>query len=329
MERTSNHREKVVGELRFHPNALAATRKNGRSRIPAAGANLNRKYRPSVSVVIPTLNEAQNLPLVLPYLPMEWIDEVILVDGHSTDGTVEVARQLLPSIKVILETKRGKGAAMWAGYKAASSDVVVLLDADGSHDPREIPRYVEALMQGADMVKGSRFAPGGGTTDMPRIRKLGNGAFVFLTNLLFGNAWTDLCYGYHAFWKHCLNVLDLEEASGFEIDTALYLQAVRKQLRVIEVPSFEGYRFHGVGKLRTIPDGWRVLKTIQKEWLRAVKHPVKDSYVGFRGYNPATLESIFSSPAQTSDNVVQLRPSKTSAQAHQQAQATGWERITT
>ncbi|HUG33944.1 MAG TPA: glycosyltransferase family 2 protein, partial [Anaerolineales bacterium] len=120
--------------------------------------------RPTVSVIIPTLNEAKNLPLVLPYLPMNWIDEVILVDGRSTDNTVEVAKQLLPSIKVMLEKRKGKGIAMRTGYESSFGDILVVLDADGSNDPREIPRYVTALLEGADFVKGSRFAPGGGTT---------------------------------------------------------------------------------------------------------------------------------------------------------------------
>src|SRR5512136_971187 len=138
--------------------------------------------RPAVSVVIPTLNEAHNLPLVLPYLPLNWIDEVILVDGRSTDGTVEVARKMLPSIRVVMEEKPGKGAALLAGYRVSSGDIIIVVDADGSNDPREIPRFIEMLKEGADFVKGSRFAPGGGTSDMPRLRRFGNAAFVLMAN---------------------------------------------------------------------------------------------------------------------------------------------------
>ncbi|MHB8855356.1 MAG: glycosyltransferase [Bellilinea sp.] len=258
------------------------------------------RQRPRVSVIIPTLNEAKNLPLVLPYLPIAWIDEVILVDGRSTDNTVEVAHTLLPTIKVVMEHKKGKGAAMNAGYRAATGEILIVVDADGSNDPREIPRFVQALMMGADMVKGSRFAHGAGTTDMPFIRQLGNSFFTITCNVLFGTHWTDLCYGYHAFWRHCLEVVDVSDTPGFEIDTALYLRAAREQLHVTEVPSFEGYRFFGVGKLQTIPDGWRVLKTIVRERLKKRPTPESNRYLGFRGLKPvldyAGTPNIISAP---------------------------------
>lgn len=248
--------------------------------------------KPTVSVIIPTLNEAKNLPLILPYLPMDWVDEVILVDGRSTDGTVEIAQQILPSVKVVLEKKKGKGAAMYAGYQAASSDILLVMDADGSNDPREIPRYIKPLLEGADFVKGSRFAPGGGTTDMSRVRKFGNGTFVLLSNMLFGTSFSDLCYGYHAFWRYCLDNLQLADINGFEIDTVLYLQALRRKMRIVEVPSFEGYRFYGEGKLQTIPDGVRVLKTIFLEWVAGMKEKQPDLYLGFRGIVPNPSNSF-------------------------------------
>jgi hypothetical protein len=177
--------------------------------------------------------------------------------------------------------------ALRAGFSAAKGDIIVTLDADGSHDPREIPRMIQALMEGADFVKGSRFTPGGGTTDMPIIRKMGNWALGTVANALFNGMYTDLCYGYHAFWRYCLDVIYCSQASGFEIDTAIYVRLLRARLRVVEVPSFEGYRFYGVGKLQTIPDGWRVLKTIFREWADSLqKDGDSENFLGFRGYRP-------------------------------------------
>lgn len=247
--------------------------------------------RVSVSVIIPTLNEAINLPLVLPFIPLDEVDEVILVDGRSKDGTVSIAKQLLPSIKVVLEEGPGKGLALRRGYEAATGDILIVLDADGSNDPREIPRFIRALLEGADFVKGSRFAPQGGTTDMPRIRKLGNGVFVKIANLLFDSTFSDLCYGYHAFWRYCLDVFDIADVDGFEIDTAIYLQALRNHLRIVDIPSFEGYRFYGSGKLQTIPDGWRVLKTIWHEWRQKSCKEACILERGFRGVKPRLLSA--------------------------------------
>jgi CheY-like chemotaxis protein len=248
---------------------------------------LERQRRPlTVSVVIPTYNEAENLPLVLPYLPMEGIDEVILVDGRSSDGTVDVAKRLMPSIKVLFEPTPGKGAALRSGYRAASGDIIIGMDADGSHDPREIPRIVRALLEGADFVKASRFAPQGGTTDMPRYRRMGNAAFVHLANLLFGCTFTDITYGYHAFWRNCLDEIQFDDIDGFDFEIAFYLRAVRERLRIVEVASFEGYRFSGMGKLKTIPDGWLILMRILREWEAGMRSPNRNPYRGFRGAHP-------------------------------------------
>lgn len=245
---------------------------------------VHRDY--TVSLIIPTLNEAKNIPLVFAYIPFEWVDEIILVDGRSTDNTVEIARYLLPDIKVVLESEPGKGAALQAGYRAAHGDILIVMDADGSNDPREIPRFISALQQGADFAKGSRFAPQGGTTDMERLRQFGNWGFVKLTNILFSTQFTDLLYGYHAFWRYCLDSIELSGINGFEIDAYLYLRAVRAKLRIVDVPSFEGYRFHGDGKLKTFPDGWRVLKTILREWLDSQKSNPDNDFKGFRSVLP-------------------------------------------
>lgn len=216
-----------------------------------------------VSVVIPAWNEAENLPHVLPRIP-SWVHEVILVDGHSVDDTIAVARQLLPTIRIVTQEGRGKGAALRSGFAAATGEIIVMLDADGSTDPGEIPAFVGALLCGADFAKGSRFLQGGGTTDMPHHRRLGNAAFVHAVRLLFGGRYSDLCYGYNAFWTRVLPQLQLN-GDGFEIETMMNVRALRVGLKVAEVPSFEAPRVYGEGRLRTFPDGWRVLKTIYRE----------------------------------------------------------------
>lgn len=217
-----------------------------------------------ISVVIPAYNEVNNLPHVLPRVPA-WVHEVILVDDHSTDGTATVARELLPTVRVV-ETRRGrgKGAALQTGFAAAAGEIVVTFDADGSSDPAEIPIFVAPLLAGADYAKGSRFVHGGGTSDMPWHRVLGNAIFVFMVRRIYGGRFTDLCYGYNAFWTRVMPLLRLD-GDGFEIETMMNIRALRQGLTIVEVPSFEAARIHGVGHLQTLPDGWRVLKTIWHE----------------------------------------------------------------
>jgi glycosyltransferase involved in cell wall biosynthesis len=238
---------------------------------------------PRVSVIIPALNEARNLPYVFERLP-EGLFEVVLVDGDSTDGTVEVARALRPDIRVVRQNRRGKGNALACGFAASRGDIIVMIDADGSTDPREIPAFVAALLAGADYAKGSRFIAGGGSTDITRVRRAGNFGLNLLTNALNGTRFSDLCYGYNAFWRHCLPALALDAAldtgdranalqwgDGFEIETIINVRVARAGLRMTEVPSFERPRLHGESNLNAVRDGLRVLRTIARERLRRPK----------------------------------------------------------
>jgi glycosyltransferase involved in cell wall biosynthesis len=219
-----------------------------------------------ISVVIPALNEARNLQFVLPYIP-SIVDEVILVDGNSTDDTALVAQKLLPTIRIIEQAGKGKGNALKAGFAACTGDIIVMLDADGSANPGEIPLFVEALKGGSDFAKGSRFIQGGGSRDITWLRSLGNYALSKCVNFFFLARFSDLCYGYNAFWRHCLDYVEID-CDGFEIETLLNLRVHQARLRIIEIPSFEYRRVHGESKLHTFRDGWRVLKAIMKERIK-------------------------------------------------------------
>jgi len=189
---------------------------------------------------------------------------VILVDGHSTDHTIDVARAMRPDIRVVTQTDHGKGNALACGFAMCRGDIIVMLDADGSTDPAEIPVFVEALIEGADFVKGSRYMEGGGSEDLTHVRRLGNSMLTGTVNALFNVQYTDLCYGYMAFWRRCLPLLTVD-CTGFEVETQLTLRAARAGLTVAEVPSVERNRISGESNLRPIHDGLRVLRTIADE----------------------------------------------------------------
>lgn len=235
---------------------------------------------PPVSVVIPAMNEAENLPYVFKSLP-DWIHEVVLVDGNSTDDTVAVARGLRPDVVVVPQQGKGKGDALISGFAACTGDIIVMVDADGSADGEEIVAYVSALVGGADFAKGSRFANGGGTDDMTPLRKLGNRVLTAVVNAKFGARYTDLCYGYNAFWRHCLDHLALD-CEGFEVETLMNIRVARAGLRVQEIPSHEYERIHGTSNLRAVRDGFRVLSVILSErgGRRARRRPTRAALIG-------------------------------------------------
>jgi glycosyltransferase involved in cell wall biosynthesis len=216
-----------------------------------------------VSVVIPTLNEAKNLPHVFARLP-EGLHQLIIVDGRSTDDTVAVARRLRPDAEIVLQTGKGKGDALACGFRACTGEIIVMLDADGSTDPAEIPLFVSLLSDGADFAKGSRFMRGGGSTDITPARRLGNQVLNLAVNVLYRTRYTDLCYGYNAFHRRCLDRL-VVDCAGFEVETLINIRVAKLGLTVAEVPSFEADRIHGVSKLNTFRDGFRVLRVIVKE----------------------------------------------------------------
>ncbi len=233
-----------------------------------------RTAAPRVSVVIPTYNEARNLPHVFSRLPAD-LHEVVVVDGRSVDDTIEVARTLRPDVRIVRQNRRGKGNAMACGFAAVTGDIVVMLDADGSADGQEIERFVAALTAGADFAKGTRFAGDGGSSDITGLRAWGNRWLNRIANVLFGTRYTDLCYGYNAFWTHCLPSLDLDAGTecgdvqrwgdGFEIETIINTRMAKAGMQITEVPSYEHPRLHGTSNLDTWRDGFRVLRALVVE----------------------------------------------------------------
>lgn len=284
--------------LGMEPRIDTRTAERSAEETPTSiGADADQ-YEPRVSVIIPAMNEEMNIRQVLEMVP-SWVHEVVLVDGYSTDGTAQAAREVWPNHHVVVkerrrvedrrgasragardrrgvgralrlvgQPRRGKGDALKTGIAAATGDIVVLIDADGSTDPREIGRFVQTLRNGADFAKGSRFLKGAGTDDMSFDRKLGNGALVLLANVLFGTRYTDITYGYNALWKRHAGALALE-IDGWANEIISNIRIVRHGLKVVEVPSFERPRIAGEAKLQGVYlVGWRILRAILAERFR-------------------------------------------------------------
>ncbi|CAL9635646.1 hypothetical protein SUDANB108_06225 [Streptomyces sp. enrichment culture] len=245
------------------PSRVAPRPSSQRPAHPLRRAEDRPPPRATVSLVVPARDEARNIPWVFEQIP-DCVDEVILVDGDSRDATVHMARHCLPAVRHVRQSGPGKGNALRTGFLAATCDYIVMLDADGSMTPAEIPHYLHFLDNGYDFVKGSRFIAGGGSLDITRVRRLGNRTLLAAANHLYHTSLTDLCYGFCAFRRSFLDDLDLH-SSGFEIETEMITHALRSGLRIAEVPSLESPRRSGRSHLHALSDGRRVLRVLLSE----------------------------------------------------------------
>ncbi|CAG0998701.1 dolichol-phosphate mannosyltransferase [Methanosarcinales archaeon] len=225
-----------------------------------------KKQMKKISVVIPTMNESKNIKEVFSNIP-DFVDEIVVVDGNSTDGTREEIKKYRSDTKIITEQPSGKGAAMKTGFEMATGDLIIMMDADGSHDPGEIPLLLDPILDGFDVAKGSRLLPGGGSADFTPFRRLGNKIFVSMVNTLYSTNYTDLCYGYRAFKKEALDRIYCS-SNGFEIETEQSILMKKAGLKIKEVPSFEAKRKNGNSNLNSIRDGFKILNVILKEYLK-------------------------------------------------------------
>lgn len=292
----------------------SGVRRLGRSKF------LTGEVQPKISLVIPAKNEALNLPWVLERIP-ETVSEVLLIDGNSTDDTVEVTKRLRPDAIILNQRANGKGSALATGLLAATGDIIVMIDADGSMDPIEIHGLVGSLLSGADVVKSSRYVAGGGSDDISHLRNFGNQGLRLVSKILFGHDWSELAYGYAAFWKDVIPSLHLEPiiekgnptskkeyGRGFEIETLLFTRAHKIGLKVSEVFSFEYPRIHGVSNLSTFKDGWRVLTCMFREKFATLpRNPVKVSPVMIVGSGSKFLSGISHYTAHLSNAFSQSR----------------------
>ena len=218
-----------------------------------------------VTALICTRDEAENLPHVLPLIP-DFIDEVLMIDGHSIDETVAVARRLRPDIRALQQPGTGKGVALRYGVEQATGDIIVTLDADGETDPHELPRFLDALLAGGDFIKGSRFRDGWG--NKPPHRVFGNWVIARTCNLLYGTRFTDVCCGYNAFWRRMTDEVDIWAADGWNYEPLIVARLLRagRDVRELGYP-YQG-RLSGDSKLPNWRQGLGAVWVLARERVR-------------------------------------------------------------
>jgi len=229
-----------------------------------------KQVKPKISVVIPTLNEESTIAEIIegckPYA-----DEIIVVDGHSQDRTREVAERL--GVKVILDNKRGKGEALRYAVDFVSGDIIVFIDADGSHDPRDIPKLVEPIIKDeADHVSGSRLI--GGSSELHGgfdecFRLMGSSFITACINWRFKVRLSESQNGFRAIKTHVIKQLGLKE-NITTIEQEMIMKTLKKGFRMAEVPSHEHERKMGYSKI-----------SIRKVWFRYVYSLIKYLFFTF------------------------------------------------
>jgi len=221
-----------------------------------------------VTVVIPALNEAKNIASVIRELKHLGFSDILVIDGNSQDETARIAKEL--GVNLMFQNGHGKGTALRQvfSYGGLKGNVVVMMDADGSMNPKELFSFVDALGPHVDLVKGSRFMCGGYSQDMTFARRVGNLLFVALTNLLMRTNYTDLCYGYAAFRREAVERLyPCLTSTNFEIEAEIFTKSKKLRLNVVEVPSIEMRRKSGKSNLKAVKDGFLILRTIFREFI--------------------------------------------------------------
>lgn len=217
----------------------------------------------SVAIIIPTKNEVEGVKKVLPKLNKEWANEIVLVDGNSTDGTVEEATK--QGFKVINQKDKGAGNAMRLGVKNTNSDFVMFFSPDGNHVPEDIPRLIEKIKEGYDMVNLSRFGKNSSSQDASDYfyGYFGNNMFTFLVNTFFGGSYTDSLNGFRIFKRDAFERLETQSES-LVIDQETYIGALKKKFKSCEIDGDEPSRIGGERKMKPVSTGaqlgWQIIK---------------------------------------------------------------------
>lgn len=209
-----------------------------------------------VSLIIPTLNEANCIGQVLKELPKDCLHEILIIDGHSTDGTAEIVKNL--GYRVITQEGKGFGDAFACGARHSTGDILILMDGDGSHNPADIPKLLAKYKEGYDYVMASRYLPESHSEDDTVVRSFGNWFFTKLVNLLHGLNVSDSLYLFTAIDRNLYELLDIR-SKGFEYCMELVIKAHKMGARFAEIPSIERKRISDTPKTNAVVHGWHIL----------------------------------------------------------------------
>lgn len=190
-----------------------------------------------ITLFIPTFNEITGVKEIMPRIKKEWVDEILIIDGNSTDGTKEYLKQR--GYKVVTQDKSGILAAWWHGFEMATGDVIIPFSPDGNSIPELIPDLTAKIKDGYDMVIASRYKDGAKSEDDTRLTAFGNFMFTKIINFLFGGHYTDALGMYRAFRKELITSLKLNNNKNEIFEVLLSIRAAKRKLKIAEIPGDE------------------------------------------------------------------------------------------
>jgi len=215
----------------------------------------------TIALLITTLNEVTGVKKVVPRIKKEWVDEILFVDGGSTDGTIEEAEKM--GFKVIIQKQKGLGAAIIEGVNTIKSDNFILFGPDGNDEPEKIPQIIQKFKEGYDQVAATRFGKGSVNLDAGKIDTFGNKMFAFLVNVFFGGHWTDILNESRIISRKAFNELKFD-AMGMSSTQQMSIRGLKRKQKICEIIGNEGKRVGGKRKMHPLSTGaslsWGIIK---------------------------------------------------------------------
>tara|TARA_Y100000782_G_scaffold114996_1_gene153983 strand:+ start:2031 stop:2726 length:696 start_codon:yes stop_codon:yes gene_type:complete len=218
----------------------------------------------SISLIILTLNEIEGVKIMIPKVKQEWADEIVLVDGGSTDGTIEEVKRL--GLQIIHQKTKGHGGAILDGVKGTSSDTIVIWSPDGNHEVEEIPRLIEKIKEGYDQVIISRFGKGSVNLDAGILETFGNKMFTAIVNILFGGNLTDILNESRIITRKAFMELNFD-AFDMTSTQQMSIRGLKRKQKITEIVGNEGKRIGGTRKMRPFYVGKLLSEQIIKEFI--------------------------------------------------------------
>jgi glycosyltransferase involved in cell wall biosynthesis len=218
------------------------------------------------TLFLPVRNEINGVKLILPRIDRNWVDEVVVVDGNSTDGTYEYFQNY--DCKLVRQKSIGVCGAYWECLEVATGDVIIAFSPDNNSIPELIPPLIKKMKEGYDMVIVSRYKDGAKSEDDDPVTSLGNWMFTKIINILFGSSYTDTLVMFRAFRKGIVFTLGMDEKIHPVFEVQMAIKCAKHKLKMVEIPGDEPKRIGGVRKMRPIYNGSAICYVILKELFR-------------------------------------------------------------